>query len=649
MDKKKTDRIKELTELLNKASRAYYQESREIMTNFEYDGLYDELLELEKETGMVLAQSPTVNVGYEVLSNLPKEAHPQRMLSLDKTKDSGKLKEWLKTQDGLLSWKLDGLTIVLTYNNGQLFKAVTRGNGEVGEVVTNNAKVFANLPVKINFENELVLRGEAVISYADFEKINDSIQDDEEKYKNPRNLCSGSVRQLNNRITAERNVNFYAFSLVSAEGLEFEKRTQQLEWLRSQGFECVEYRMVNAETVEDSVQWFAGNIQNNPIPSDGLVLTYDDIEYGKSLGQTSKFPRDSIAFKWKDEIRETTLKEIQWNASRTGLINPVAVFEPVELEGTTVSRASVHNISVMRELKLGAGDRITVYKANMIIPQIAQNLTGSNSASIPEVCPVCGHETEIANDNGVKTLHCVNPDCLAKQIKLLSLFVSRDAMNIDGLSESTIEKLVSAGLVKELADLFHVDRFEKEFVEMDGFGKKSFENLCRSVEAARDTTPDRLLYSLGISGIGKANAKLMAKFCNNKWAKIENLTFDELVSIDGIGEVMAGNFCDYFGNGENRKAVDDILKEIRLDEREDIQNDKLKGLTFVITGSLVHYENRDALKEVLEQAGAKVAGSVSAKTSYLINNDVSSSSGKNKKAKELNIPIISEEDAMKML
>lgn len=649
MDKKKTDRIKDLTELLNNASRAYYQESREIMTNFEYDSLYDELEKLERETGMTLAQSPTVNVGYEILSNLPKEAHPQRMLSLDKTKDPERLKEWLGTQTGLLSWKLDGLTIVLTYRSGQLFKAVTRGNGDVGEVITNNARVFANLPVKISFENELILRGEAVISYSDFEKINNSIQDDGEKYKNPRNLCSGSVRQLNNRITAERNVKFYAFSLVSAEGLEFQKREQQMKWLAGQGFECVLYHTVDSKTVEATVKWFADNINDNPIPSDGLVLTYDDIKYGKSLGQTAKFPRDSIAFKWKDEIRETTLREIKWNASRTGLINPVAVFEPVELEGTTVSRASVHNISVMRELKLGTGDKITVYKANMIIPQIAQNLTGSNSAEIPEICPVCGQKTEISRENGVETLHCINPDCLAKQIKLLSLFVSRDAMNIEGLSESTIEKLVSAGLVRELADLFHVDRFEKEFVEMEGFGKKSFENLCRSVEAARDTTPDRLLYSLGISGIGKANAKLIAGFCHNKWEKIENLTFDELVSIDGIGEVMAGSFCEYFKNEKNRRTVSDIIKEIRLNQKEKIQSDNLKGLTFVITGSLAHYENRDALKTALEQAGAKVAGSVSAKTSYLINNDVSSSSGKNKKAKELNIPIISEEDAMKMM
>lgn len=649
MREDKTARLKELTDLLGRASRAYYQESREIMTNFEYDALYDELSALEAETGTVLASSPTVNVGYEVLSDLPKEAHPQRMLSLDKTKDIDQLTQWIGSQKGLLSWKLDGLTIVLTYRDGRLFKAVTRGNGEVGEVITNNARVFVNLPVSIDFKGELVLRGEAVISYEDFERINQSIDGEGEKYKNPRNLCSGSVRQLSNKITAERNVRFYAFSMVSAEGMDFNSRSGQMEWMSRLGFECVEYHEVDAQNLRATVELFEKSIEKNPIPSDGLVLTYDDIEYGRSLGQTAKFPRDSIAFKWKDEIKETVLEEIEWSASRTGLINPIAIFEPVELEGTTVSRASVHNISVMRDLKLGVGDRITVYKANMIIPQIAENLTGSDSVRLPEQCPVCGQKTEIKEDNGVKTLHCVNPDCLAKQIKLLSLFVSRDAMNIEGLSEMTIEKLVSAGLVKELADLFRVEEFESEFTEMEGFGKKSFENLCKSVEKAKDVTPERLLYSLGIPGIGKANARLIAKFCHNKWESIENLTFDELVSIEGIGEIMAKSFRDFFDKGENKRTVADILAAVRLDQSEEEQGEELAGMTFVITGSLNHFENRDALKERLEKAGAKVAGSVSAKTSYLINNDLTSMSGKNKKAKELGIPIISEEQVMEWL
>ena len=645
----KRERIKELIDILNKASKAYYQEAREIMTNYEYDALYDELVELEKETGIVLSNSPTVNVGYEVLSELPKEAHPSRMLSLDKTKDVDQLQSWLGNQEGILSWKLDGLTIVLTYEDGKLVKAVTRGNGEIGEVITNNAKVFANLPLNIDFKGQLVLRGEAVISYEDFEEINKTITDESAKYKNPRNLCSGSVRQLNNQITKERNVRFYAFSLVSAEGLDFKTREEQLNWLGDNGFEKVTYRKVTAETIKEEVKWFADSIESNPIPSDGLVLVLDDIAYGDSLGQTSKFPRDSIAFKWQDELKETTLTEIEWSASRTGLINPVAIFEPIELEGTTVSRASVHNISVMRDLKLGIGDTITVYKANMIIPQIASNLTGSNNVEIPCQCPVCGHETKIKNDNGVQTLHCINEGCLAKQIKLLSLFVSRDAMNIEGLSEMTIEKLVSAGMVKELADLFHVEKFRDEFVEMEGFGEKSFKNLLASVEKARNTTPERLLYALGITGIGKANARLIAKFCHNKWAEIEKLSVEELLTIEGIGDIMAGNFRAYFDNEENRKIVADLLQELNLDESEEEGGTSLNGMTFVITGSLNHFENRDALKKAIELAGGKVAGSVSSKTNYLINNDVLSTSGKNKKAKELGIPIIDEEKIIEML
>ncbi len=648
-DGNKIERIKSLIETLNEAGKAYYQESREIMTNLEYDELYDELVSLEKETGIVLSNSPTINVGYEVLSDLPKEAHPERMLSLDKTKDVEQLTSWIGSQEGVLSWKLDGLTIVLTYNDGKLFKAVTRGNGEVGEVITNNAKVFANLPINLDFKGELVLRGEAVISYEDFEKINATISDESMKYKNPRNLCAGSVRQLNNEITAQRNVRFYAFSLVSAEGLEFEKRQEQLKWLKEQGFECVDYKIVDRENIAGKVKGFGESIVDNPIPSDGLVLIYDDIKYGQSLGATAKFPRDAIAFKWQDELKETVLREIQWSASRTGLINPIAVFDPVELEGTTVSRASVHNISVMKDLKLGIGDTITVYKANMIIPQIADNLTGSNNIVPPCKCPVCDHHTEIKNENGVETLNCVNENCLAKQIKRLALFVSRDAFNIDGLSEMTIEKLVGAGIVKELADLFNVDKFKEEFVVMDGFGQKSFENLVESAEKAKDVTPDRLLYSLGIPGIGKANARLIAKFCGNKWTTIEKLTIEELTSIDGVGDIMAQNFRKFFDNDENKKIVADLLEIIRLDEKEEKTGDKLAGMTFVITGSLNHYENRDALKDEIEKSGGKVAGSVSAKTSYLINNDLLSTSGKNKKAKELGIPIIDESQIMEWL
>ncbi len=555
ISEKNLDKMRELVDVLNDASKAYYQESREIMTNQQYDALYDQLEALEKATGVVMANSPTINVGYEVLSDLIKEAHPERMLSLDKTKDPEQLVSWLGNQKGILSWKLDGLTIVLTYRDGKLYKAVTRGNGQVGEVVTNNAKTFINLPLNIDFKGELILRGEAVISYDDFEKINESIADESSKYKNPRNLCSGSVRQLNNQITAQRRVRFFAFNLVSASGQEFQLRSQQFNWLKERGFQVVDYKLVEADTIKSKIEEFEKSIEKNPIPSDGLVLTYDDIKYGKSLGTTSKFPRDSIAFKWKDEVRETVLREIEWSASRTGLINPIAIFDPVELEGTTVSRASVHNISVMRELKLGIGDRINVYKANMIIPQIRENLTCSNSIQIPENCPVCQSKTRIDNENGVETLVCPNPECQAKQIKSFTLFVSRDGMNIDGLSEMTLEKLIAKGLIKEPADLFKVEQFRDVIINMEGFGDKSFENLKKSVEAARNTTCERLLYSLGIPGIGKANARLIAKHCHNKWDAIQNITFDELLTIDGIGDVMAESFCQYFEKEKNKKRA----------------------------------------------------------------------------------------------
>lgn len=643
------ERMKELIRLLNEAAKAYYQESREIMPNYEYDRLYDELEELERKTGITLSNSPTIRVGYEVLSDLPKEKHPKKMLSLDKTKDVGALAAWLGSQEGVLSWKLDGLTIVLTYEEGKLAKAVTRGNGEIGEVITSNARTFENLPLAIDFKGELVLRGEAVISYADFEKINDEITDEGAKYKNPRNLCSGSVRQLNNEITAQRHVQFFAFSLVSADGVEFKTRNEQFDWLTERGFQVVEHVSVNAKTISDAVSAFEAKIADNPVPSDGLVLSYNDIEYGRSLGETAKFPRDSIAFKWQDEIKESTLREIEWSASRTGLINPVAIFEPVELEGTTVSRTSVHNISVMRELALGIGDTITVYKANMIIPQIAENLTRSNNVKIPKNCPVCGAYTRIKAENGVETLVCPNPACLAKQIKNFTHFVSRDAMNIEGLSEMTIEKLIARGFIRELSDLFHVEEYKQEIVKMEGFGEKSFRNLKNSVEKARNTDLARFLYSLGIPNIGTANARLIARFCENKWERVETLTKEELLTIDGVGEIMADAFLAFFADPDKRKMVDDLLKEVHLDESFEKLGTALAGKTFVITGSLAHYENREALKAEIEKAGGRVAGSVSAKTSYLINNDINSTSGKNKKARELGIEIIDENTIMEWL
>ncbi len=727
----KIARMKELTALLSEAAKAYYQESREIMSNFEYDRLYDELLALEAETGVILAGSPTQRVGYEVLSELPKEAHPSPMLSLDKTKDVGALQEWLGGQEGVLSWKLDGLTVVLTYENGRLQKAVTRGNGEIGEVITNNARVFENLPLQIAYRGRLVLRGEAVIRYSDFERMNAEIADVDAKYKNPRNLCSGSVRQLNSEVTANRHVNCIIFALVQAsdEAQQIEGMPQQatdkpqlaadepqqasdeprqiegvpqraadesqqiagmpqpaagepsqvtsgpavagasedlrsspvlqnsvsgrFAWLRQQGFEVVEHMQVTAETLPDAVAHFAHAIENYDIPSDGLVLTYEDIAYGESLGRTAKFPRNSIAFKWADEIAETTLSEIEWSPSRTGLINPVAVFEPVELEGTTVSRASVHNISIMEGLALGVGDRITVYKANMIIPQIADNLTRSGVRDIPKICPVCGGDTVIRQENDVKSLYCVNPDCQAKKIKSFTLFVSRDALNIDGLSEMTLEKFIGAGFIHEFADIFHLDRHRDAIVEMEGFGQKSYDNLIQAVERASHTTLVRVVYGLGVAGIGLANAKVLCRKFNYDFEKMRRALPEELQEADGIGEVLADAWCGYFASAKNNAMVDRLLAELDIEEApksgEEAGGRPLAGKTFVITGTVEHFANRKALQELIEARGGKAAGSVTAKTTYLINNDVTSSSTKNKKARELGIPILSEEDFLKLL
>lgn len=641
----KSERIKDLVELLNKANMAYYQEANEIMTNFEYDKLYDELVGLEKETGMVLSNSPTVNVGYQVVSQLPKEQHNSPMLSLDKTKEVGALADFAGDRKCLLSWKMDGLTVVLTYENGELVKAVTRGNGLVGEVITNNAKTFKNIPISIPYKGRLTLRGEAIIKYSDFEQINREIEDADSKYKNPRNLCSGSVRQLNSQVTAERNVNFVAFALINADDVDFDNSIeQQYKWMESQGFQVVEYRVVTRNSMEDAVKYFAGKIQTYDYPSDGLVLMFDDIEYGLSLGTTAKFPRNGIAFKWEDEQAETTLKYIEWSPSRTGLINPVAVFEPVELEGTTVSRASVHNISIMEELELGSGDRIKVYKANMIIPQISENLTKSGIDDLPKECPVCGHATEVKAENGIKTLYCPNSQCPAKHVKLFTLFVSRNGMNIDGLSEETLEKFIDAGYIKEFADIFHLDRYYEEIVATPGFGQKSYDNLMDSVEKARNVELSALIYSLGIPNIGSANAKLICKAFNNNIEKIRNASVEELIEIDGIGEIMAEKFCQYFADEDNIKKLDNLLKEVNIAEpEENTTPQNMDGLTFVITGSVEHFANRNELKSYIEKHGGKVTGSVSAKTNYLINNDAMSASSKNKKAKQLGVEIVTEE------
>lgn len=643
------DRIKELVDTLNKAAKVYYSGTDEIMSNLEYDRLYDELKTLEDETGIVLAGSPTHKVGYETLSELPKEEHERPMLSLDKTKSVEELAAFAGTHKALLSWKLDGLTVVVTYRDGELYKAVTRGNGYVGEVITPNAKVFVNLPAKIPYKGELVIRGEAIITYSDFERINRSIEEDENKYKNPRNLCSGSVRQLNNRITAERNVRLIAFALIRADGVDFgNSRQKQFEWLKGQGFEVVEYKIVDETSVADAVEYFSKAITDNDFPSDGLVLLYDDIAYGESLGTTAKFPRNAIAFKWADEMALTRLKCVEWSASRTGLINPVAVFEPVELEGTTVSRASVHNVSIVRELKLGYNDEIKVYKANMIIPQIAENITESATIEIPKVCPVCGGPTGIKKANDTESLYCLNPDCQAKHIKRFEHFVSRNALNIDGISSQTLEKFIDRGFIKNYTDLYHLNNYEDEIVGMDGFGRKSYDNIIESVEKSRTVTLDHVIYALGIGGIGLANARLVSRHCNEDPETVADITIEELMSIDGIGDVLAQSFREYFDDVNNRRLYNELLAELKLQKEVRDTSSPVAGKTFVITGSVNHFTNRDELKAFIETLGGKTTGSVSAKTDYLINNDATSNSSKNKKARELGIPVISEEEFIKL-
>lgn len=656
LDMEKRERLRELVSVLNEASRAYYQKDTEIMSNLEYDKLYDELVALEKETGIVLANSPTIHVGYEVLSELEKQPHQSPMLSLDKTKEVPALASWLGEHEGVLSWKLDGLTVVLTYENGELANAVTRGNGEIGEVITNNAKTFVNIPRTIPYKGRLILRGEAVIKYSDFNRMNDEITNIEDKYKNPRNLCSGSVRQLNNEITAKRNVHFYAFALVedvldSAQIVEYgfdNTMAGRFAWLKAQGFDVVEHFIVRQDTLEACVMDFAARIPDNDIPSDGLVLSYNDIAYGKSLGRTAKFPRDSIAFKWADELAETILTEVEWSPSRTGLINPVAIFEPVELEGTTVTRASLHNVSILRALGLGIGDKITVYKANMIIPQVAENLTRSNDLELPAVCPACGKETTLKDVNGVQSLYCMNPECSAKQIKGFSHFVSRNALNIDGLSDATLEKFIAHGFLKSLPDIFHLKQHREEIVTMEGFGEKSYENLMDSIESARSVSMAKFIYSLGIGGIGLANAKVIVAHFNQDFESIVSASVEELTAIDGIGEVLAGTFHEFFRNEEQMQIVRKLLEEIVFEKEGASGSRTLEGKTFVITGSVEQFANRNELKDYIEKSGGRVTGSVSKNTDYLINNDTTSGSSKNKKAKELGIPILSEQDFLKL-
>lgn len=647
-DKKR--RIDELIETLNEASAAYYDEASEIMSNYEYDALYDELESLEKETGYTPLNSPTKNVGYTVQSELPKERHRSRMLSLDKTKSREELAAWLGDHKGLLSWKLDGLTVVLTYEGGELVKAVTRGNGDIGEVITPNARVFVNVPKHIPYKGHAVIRGEAVITYEEFDRINEAIDDADAKYKNPRNLCSGSVRQLNSKITAERNVRFYAFTLSEADGVDYEGlRSNQMKWMAEQGFDVVEYVKVDNKSIFEAIDNYAERVHSFEIPSDGLVLTLEDLEYAATLGTTAKFPRDSLAFKWADQQAETILREIEWSPSRTGLLNPIAIFDPVELEGTTVKRASVHNLNIMETLKLGIGDTITVYKANMIIPQIGDNLTKSGNIELPSHCPVCDGTTEIKLMTGTKVLTCTNPNCLAKQVKRFSLFVSRDALNIEGLSEQTLLKFIGLGYIKSFADIFRLENHRDEIVELDGFGKKSYDKLSSSIEKARHTVPARILVALGIPGVGVTTAAQIARACENKWAKISSLSYDELIAINGIGEVMARDYESFFADEHNKSVVLDLVDELDIDESYEKTGEALSGEIFVITGSLEHYKSRTELKKEIEAQGGKVAGSVSKNTSYLVTNNPESGSSKNKAAAELGVKIITEDEIRTML
>lgn len=647
-DKKK--RIEELIETLNEASAAYYDEASEIMSNYEYDALYDELESLEKETGYTPLNSPTKNVGYTVQSELPKEKHRSRMLSLDKTKSREELAAWLGDHEGLLSWKLDGLTVVLTYEGGELVKAVTRGNGDIGEVITPNARVFVNVPKRIPYDGHVVIRGEAVITYEEFDRINATIDDADAKYKNPRNLCSGSVRQLNSKITAERNVRFYAFTLSEADGVDYEGlRSNQMKWMVEQGFDVVEYVKVDDKNIFEAIDNYAERVHSFEIPSDGLVLTLEDLEYSATLGTTAKFPHDSLAFKWADQQAETILREIEWSPSRTGLLNPIAIFDPVELEGTTVKRASVHNLNIMETLKLGIGDTITVYKANMIIPQIGDNLTKSGNIELPNHCPVCDGGTEVKLMTGTKVLTCTNPNCLAKQVKRFSLFVSRDALNIEGLSEQTLLKFIGLGYIRSFADIFRLKKHRDKIVELDGFGKKSYDKLSSSIEKARHTVPTRILVALGIPGVGVTTAAQIARAYENKWTKISSLTYDELTTISGIGEVMARDYEAFFEDEHNKSTVADLVSELDIDESYEQVGTALSGEIFVITGSLEHYKSRTELKKEIETQGGKVVGSVSKNTSYLITNNPESGSSKNKAATELGVKIITEDEIRTML
>lgn len=645
----KITRMKELISILNKASELYYQKNTIMMTDYEYDHLYDELVELEKETNMTLSNSPTINVEPEISSSLKQVEHPSPMLSLAKTKKVSELENFLGDKEGLLSWKLDGLTIVLTYEDGKLISGVTRGTGIIGELVTENVKQFKNVPLTIPYKGRLVLRGEAIIKYSDFNRMNEELGDGSSQYKNPRNLCSGSVRQLDSSITAKRCVNCIIFALIESSTNISNLKSECFDWLKNQGFEVVEHYKVTKNTVKEQVLMFKEKVKEYDIPSDGLVITYDDIAYGNSLGTTAKFPKHSLAFKWKDETVATTLRKVDWLVSRTGLINPVAVFDPVELEGTIVSRASVHNVSILEGLKLGIGDTIMVYKANMIIPQIASNSTQSGNLEIPDRCPVCGSKASIISNSDVKYLYCMNDFCKAKLIKRLSLFVSRNAMNIDGISDMILNKLITEKIVNNYKDLYHLDRHKDKIIAFEGFGEKSYSNMINSIEKSRHVKLANFIYALGIPDIGFSRAKLICNHFNNDFNKISNLTYEELSNIPGVGDVIAKEWIDTFSNPDFIEELKELKEEIDIPKASTNSNKDLDGLTFVITGSLNKFTNRDTMIEFIEEHGGKVVTSISSKVNYLINNDITSTSTKNNKAKELGISIIDEDKFLELI
>ena len=639
----KIKRMKELIKILNHASELYYKKNTSIMTDYEYDKLYDELVELEEETGMVLSNSPSINVEPEVSDSLEHVEHPAPMLSLSKTKKVSELEDFLGDKEGLLSWKLDGLTIVLTYQDGKLISGVTRGNGVIGEVVTENVKKFKNVPLSIPYKGRLVLRGEAVIKYSDFKKMNEELGDGSSQYKNPRNLCSGSVRQLDSKVTARRNVNLVVFALIEADRYSSNYKSEEFDWLESLGFEVVEHFKVTRDTLENRVLDFKKRVVNYDIPSDGLVLTYDDIEYGNSLGTTAKFPRHSIAFKWQDETAETVLRSVDWSVSRTGLINPVAVFDPVELEGTVVSRASLHNVSILKGLKLGIGDTILVYKANMIIPQVAENVTGSDSLVIPDRCPVCHGIAEMKVSNDVTYLYCMNEYCVRKVMKKMSLFVSRNAMNIDGISDMILNKLIDENIIDKCSDLYHISDYKDKIISFDGFGEKSYNNLIESIEKSRNVRLANFIYALGIPDIGYSRAKLICNSFGNDLEKLKHLSYEELSNIDGIGDVIASEWIDTFSDNKFLEELSRLESEVHFIKENDNNKLSLKDMVFVITGSVNHFNNRDEMIEYIEKYGGKVVKAISSNVTYLINNDITSTSSKNIKAKELGIEIISED------